>query len=98
MCALIVSMGIKRHIKLELHNSIFFSHKCYKTLNHNNLFQSSIFRNTKNFPMKTGPCRNKQKPGRCHSSRNFLISLYKFLKLRSELALDWYKITFPLLF
>ena len=30
MCALIVSMGIKHHIKLELHKSIFFSHKCYK--------------------------------------------------------------------
>ena len=23
-------MGIKHHIKLELHKSIFFSHKCYK--------------------------------------------------------------------
>ena len=30
MCAHIVSMGIKHHIKLELHKSIFFSHKCYK--------------------------------------------------------------------
>ena len=30
MCALIVSMGIKHPIKLELHKSIFFSCKCYK--------------------------------------------------------------------
>ncbi len=30
MYALIVSTGIKHPIKLELHKSIFFSHKCYK--------------------------------------------------------------------
>ena len=35
MCALIASTGIKHPIKLELHKSIFFSHKCYKMLDHN---------------------------------------------------------------
>lgn len=30
MCVLIVSMGIKHHIKLELYKLIFFSHNCYK--------------------------------------------------------------------
>ena len=36
MCALIVSMGIKHHIKLELHKSIFFATSVTKTLDHNN--------------------------------------------------------------
>ena len=35
MCALIVSMGIKHYIKLELHKSIFLATSVTKTLGHN---------------------------------------------------------------
>ena len=43
MCALIVSMGIKHHIKLELHKSIFLATSVTKTLDHNKPQLSTVW-------------------------------------------------------